>query len=409
MPIQSLQVALNSSRAASTVIETLQASGFEAYLVGGCVRDQLLGSRPKDFDVATNATPEQIKPLFDRCILIGKRFRLAHVYFGREMIEVATFRGHQEDSEHQLHSEDTGMILRDNHFGTIEEDAIRRDFTVNALYYNPTTQTVLDYCGGLEDIQKRRLKLIGDPQVRFREDPVRMLRAVRFATKLNLQLEPEVQSGILELSHLLNPIAPGRLFDEYGKFFLHGLAQKNFEALKKYRLLEYLLPTAAHAKPHSMWLQALKNTDERLASGKGINPIFLISVLLWHPYQTLKSRWIEEGLDPPTAETDAANRVIENQVRRTAFPKHLGMMMREMWQLQRLLEMRKGRMIEPVLTHPRFRAAYDLLLLRGESGEVSSEICAFWTEIQTEPEAVRAGRIQALLRKEPKRHRRSKR
>lgn len=407
---------LKISKKALEIIKTLQAAGYEAYAVGGCVRDQLVGKMPKDFDVATNAHPEEIKPLFKRCLLIGKRFRLAHVYFGREFIEVATFRGNGDDSTHQQAAA-TGLIVRDNHFGSIEEDAVRRDFTANALYYNPSDQTIIDYCGGLEDIKQGQLKLIGEPDVRFREDPVRMLRAIRFANKLNLKLSSELLAAIQTMHPLLGHIPAGRMFDEYGKLFLHAQAKKNFDTLRKFNLLQYFFPaldtflkqdTLSNHSTLKMIEEALHNTDDRIIEEKGVNPIFLISVMLWHDFQQKKPYFLAQGHEGHIAETAAINYALDQQIRYTAFPKRLGATIRAIWALQRPLEQRRPRQIHKILANPKFRAAFDFLLLRCHAAEVPEALCHWWEDIQLKTGSERGEMIQALVHKRSKKRKKNR-
>lgn len=384
----------NISDHALKVLYRLKNAGYEAYLVGGGVRDLLLGREPKDFDVATNALPEQVKEVFRNCRLIGRRFRLAHVHFGEEIVEVATFRGTSaDDIEGDRHIEN-GRILRDNVYGTIEEDAWRRDFTVNALYYNIDDFSVVDFVGGAEDLKSGVLRLIGDPLQRYREDPVRMLRAVRFAGKLGFKLHPDTEAPIFELGSLLAEIPPARLFDEALKLFLSGSALQTFELLRHYRLFGYLFPDTERSLereeqgfPITLVTKAMANTDARVAEGKPVTPAFLFAALLWEPVRQLAEAAEAEGANDLEAVLAAGGEVASRQVHRVALPKRFSLPMREIWALQPRFEARKGQRPMRLLTHPRFRAAYDFLLLRAEAGEVEAELAEWWTAFQgLEPE-----------------------
>ena len=422
-----------------------------AFLVGGCVRDLLIGLEPKDFDVATDALPEQVKRLFRNCRLVGRRFRLAHVFFGREIIEVATFRAASapaqgeeplpdadpEDGEAaelddplleaetlamspaddrganandvtpltrafptsdpeadtdvlaQRMFDETGRILRDNVYGTIDADVWRRDFTANSLYYNIADFSVWDYCGGVEDVRARILKLIGDPETRFREDPVRMLRAARFEAKLDFELDPATAEPIERLSDLMAGVPPARLFDETLKLFLGGYGHRSYEVLRRRGLLAALLPTVdAYLTAHpgslveKLLIQGLKNTDSRVQADKPVTPTFLFALLLYGPIAgiieaTPPEHWHELGtiLDA----CDLAARQAQTNV---AIPKRFTLGVREMFGLQPRLEHPRGRRALRVLEHPRFRAAYDLLLLRAQFGLASNEMVQWWTRIQ---------------------------
>ena len=373
-----------------TVLDTLTKAGFEAYLVGGSVRDGLLGRHPKDFDVATNATPEQVRSLFRNCRLIGRRFRLAHVRFGRDIIEVATFRAahhNSDDDSHDAHQSDEGLLLRDNVFGTLDEDAIRRDFTANALYYRHTDGAILDFVNGYDDILQRRLRLIGEPEQRFREDPVRMLRAVRFAAKLDFQIDPATAAPIPALAELLGLIPPARLFEEFLKLFLSGHAQAVWPLLNQNGLTRWLFPGAApdaNTTPgaDAMVQLALRNTDIRIAEDRHVTPYFLLAVLLWGPLQRLWQGYCANGMASAPALQKAIQQVIHEQSRHISIPKRYSMPMREIWDLQVRLHNRKGRRAEALLEHKRFRAAYDFLLLREATGEDLGGLGAWWTEFQ---------------------------
>lgn len=371
------------------VLYRLKKEGFDAYLVGGCVRDLLLGREPKDFDVVTDADPEQIRKIFRNCRLIGRRFRLAHVHFGREVIEVATFRGKGEEQDEKQMLNKEGRLLRDNVYGTIEEDVWRRDFTVNALYYNIKDYSVADYVGGMDDHKAGTLRLIGDPETRFREDPVRMLRAVRFAVKLGFNLHPDCQAAIHANSELLDSIPPARLYDEVLKLFLSGYAVQTFEMLRHYGLFQVLFPATEKSLsveqdgfPKLFLIRALQNSDNRIAEGKTVTVYFLLSAFLWEPVQMIAKNLLSEGVAEFMAYQDAANEAVSRQIRVTALPRHITTAMREVWSLQPKFNARVGSKPSRLLTHPRFRAGYDFLLLRAETGGVDPELAEWWTRYQ---------------------------
>jgi poly(A) polymerase len=370
------------------VVSRLKGAGYEAYLVGGCVRDLLLGREPKDFDVATNAHPEQVEHLFRNCRLIGRRFRLAHVRFGREIVEVATFRGGQVDSEASDQS-DSGRIVRDNVYGTtLEEDALRRDFTVNALFYDSGDGSVVDYTGGLADLRLGSMRLVGNPQLRYREDPVRMLRAVRFAAKLGFRIHPDSEAPLFELGYLLEDIPPARLFEEVLKLFMGGCAVQTFELMRHYQLFRHLFPqteaSLEQSGPHiGLLTLALTNTDVRIAEDKPVTPAFLFAALLWGPMRLLAEQLRGADTGEIQAMEAAADMVISRQIRRVAVPKRFTVPMREIWAMQPRFAQRSGKRPLRLLAHPRFRAAYDFLLLRNAAGEPLQELCDWWTELQT--------------------------
>jgi len=398
------------------VLYRLKDAGYEAYLVGGGVRDLLLGREPKDFDVATDAHPEQIKEVFRNCRLIGRRFRLAHVHFGREIIEVATFRAQHNGDEDGGVTEDDGRIVRDNVYGTVEDDAVRRDFTVNALYYNIKDFSVVDYAGGVGDLEAGMLRLIGDPEVRYREDAVRMLRAVRFAAKLGFRIHPEAEEPIFELGHLLTDIAAARLFEEVLKLFMGGSAVQTYELLCHYNLLQYLFPQTATALEkdqngifHALILRAMENTDVRIAAGKPVTPAFLYAVLMWMPMQRRAKELRREGMTEVQSICEAGGEVLAEQGRCVVFPKRFSLQTREIWQLQPRLKRTTGKGPLRLLGHPRFRAAYDFLLLRAEAGELHQELCDWWTEFQVEnPDVIAQAASRAAPKKRPRRRPRKK-
>ena len=408
----------NISSSALKVLYRLKDAGFQSFLVGGGVRDLLLGREPKDFDVGTNATPDEIKGLFRNCRLIGRRFRLAHVRYGREVIEVATFRarhdGETHDEQDSAHSDD-GRILRDNVYGTLDDDVWRRDFTVNALYYDIKDYSVIDYAGGLDDLKAGTLRLIGDPEQRYREDPVRMLRAVRFAAKLGFRIHPDSESTLQELGCLLEDIPAARLFEEVMKLFLGGCAVSTFELLRHYDLFRYLFPMTEEALSHeeqgfpiTFVLRALENTDQRLAEDKPVTPAFLYAALLWEPMRQRSQSFMDEGASPLEAAQIAGNQVTSEQVQATSLPKRFSMPMREIWNLQPRFERKRGKAPYRLLEHPRFRAAYDFLLLRAEVGEADEELAKWWTDFQTLNVGERDKMVEPAAKKKRRRRRRRK-
>lgn len=378
----------NISSGALRVLYRLHESGYKAFLVGGAVRDLLLGGHPKDFDVATDATPEQTRALFRNCRLIGRRFRLAHVVFGREIVEVATFRGIGEAGDSDRHVVD-GRIVRDNVYGGIEEDAIRRDFTINALYYDIADFSVRDYVGGIEDLRQRRMHLIGDPVQRYREDPVRMLRAARLAAKLDFNLAPETEAPIAELAPLLGDVAPARLFDESLKLFLAGHGLESLRRLHHLGLLGQLFPAtaAALAGPNSAKFGRLlgytfTSTDERVRNDLPVAPAFLFAAMLWEPVRARAETLTAGGTEPAVAWTAAVDRVMHQQATRVAIPKRFSMAMEEIWSMQSRFEQRQKKRVMRLLAHPRFRAAFDFLVLRSHDEPELKEQAAWWTEAQ---------------------------
>lgn len=388
------------SNAALKTLYRLREQGYDAFLVGGGVRDLLVGMHPKDFDIATNATPEEVKQVFGgQCQLIGRRFRLAHVRFGREVIEVATFRAHhtQAESEQHAHTSRAGVILRDNVWGSIEEDAERRDFTVNALYYNIDDFSLWDMAGGLQDIEKRQLRLIGDPETRYREDPVRMLRAIRFAAKLGFTLEPATAAPIRRLGNLLDHISSHRLFDEAQKLLTSGHATAVIELLQEFDLFRHLFPQGgtSDSSQHLLTLTA-ESTDSRLASGKSVNPAFFYAALLWQRLQEQRADLIAEGMPPMPALQQAGQQVIARQAERTAIPRFTAQAIRDIWELQPRLEHPRPRQVDSLLQQQRFRAAYDFLVLREAAGEDTAERGEWWTRYQDADPGLQAEMLRAL-------------
>ena len=390
------------SENALKVLYRLDKAGYQAYLVGGGVRDLLLGREPKDFDIATNAQPEQVRELFRNCRLIGRRFRLAHVQFGQEIIEVATFRAQHDGDEEGASLSDEGRILRDNVYGTIEEDVWRRDFTANALYYNIADFSIVDYVGGVEDLRAGRLRLIGDPDKRYREDPVRMLRAVRFATKLGFALDQATLATIPRLRGLLEDIAPARLFDEMLKLFQGGMGQQTFEALRHHGLFHCLFPLTDELldSPEGEFAltlisAALRSTDARVAENRPITPAFLLAALLWHVVEEEAASMMANGVPSADAINLAADMVISKQIARIAMPRRFTNVTREIWALQLRLQ-RPSRRSDKLLEHPRFRAAYDFLVLRAEAGDPVIDAAEFWTRFLESGEETRQAMLNNL-------------
>jgi len=405
----------NVSPSALKVLYRLKDAGYQSFLVGGAVRDLLLGLEPKDFDIGTNARPEEVKRLFRNCRLIGRRFHLAHVRFGPEIIEVATFRAaHTEvDEDHSVDEvehrvlDEHGRILRDNLYGSIEEDVWRRDFTANALYYNIEDYSVWDYVGGVADARDRVLRLIGDPETRYREDPVRMLRAVRFAAKLGFTLHPDTEEPIHRLAYLLDAMPPARLFDEIVKMMLTGSAARAFELLQSLELLPHLMPDVASALAEApdgpgqrLLALGLAGTDARVREEKSVTPPFLFAVLLWPAI--LRAAGAPQGPLPQDLQLlhGACDTVFASQLRRVAIPRRFSMPMREIILLQPRFERRQGRRALRLLDHPRFRAAYDFLLLRAESGEADPELAAWWTRLQEMSPEERIAEVESQPRGE---------
>jgi poly(A) polymerase len=385
--------------------------------VGGGVRDVLLGLHPKDFDIVTDADPDEVRKLFRNSRLIGRRFRLAHVRFGRDIVEVATFRAAHDGTEHEDRTlTESGRILRDNVYGTIDEDIWRRDFTVNALYYNIADFSVWDYTTGFEDIKTRTLRLIGDPETRYREDPVRMLRAMRFAAKLDFTLAPEAAKPIFELGGHLHDVPAARLFDEVLKLFQSGYGLKSFKLLREYRLLEYLFPSTSLALEEDadgtiaqLIERGLENTDRRIAEDKPVTPMFLYAVLLWPAIKRLAESLEQHGETPFEAMNEASHRIVAEQQIRTSLPKRFSIPMKEILALQRRFLNRKGARAAKLLEHKRFRAAYDFLMLRAACGEIEQEVADFWTEIQEQAPEDQKTALAGGKRKRSRRGRRGRR
>ena len=393
---------------ALAIVEKLQRAGLEAYVVGGCIRDLLLGHKPKDFDVATNAKPEEIQKIFGRqCRLIGRRFRLAHIVFGRDIYEVATFR-----ADHASHSSDKiskvseeGMLLRDNVYGTLREDAERRDFTVNSLYYDPKHNLIFDFFDGIADLKASKLRLIGDPVVRYQEDPVRMLRAVRFMAKLDMFLDKPSDAPIRELAHLLKNIPAARLFDESLKLFQSGQGLKTYQLMRQYGLFEQLFPVLVpfftehnDSNAERMLSKALSSTDERIRDNLRVNPAFLFAALLWYPLrekmELLKN---EGGLNSHDAMMLAANDVLAESCKAIALHRRHTSVIRDIWALQFQMTKRSGKRPQQTLEHVKFRAGFDLLVMRAEiEGGDLVELSAWWHEYQFSNDTQRMEMLKAV-------------
>lgn len=384
------------SKNALKVLYRLNRSGYESYLVGGSVRDLLLGKKPKDFDITTNATPEQVRKLFRNCRLVGRRFRLAHVLFEQELIEVSTFRGHHEKiqtyDKNSSQQAKNGILLRDNIFGCIEEDAQRRDFTINSLYYAVADLTLRDYVNGLRDLQKGVIRLIGDPETRYREDPVRMLRAVRFAAKLGMPLSSETAEPVSRLASLLQEIPASRLFEESLKLLLAGYGYPTYLKLCEYKLFQPLFPLLArHYTPSHTTLmentlaQALKNIDHRLRNGIRVNPSFLFASILWYPLLTHAKKLAKESsLGYYEAFALAMNDILDEQCLSLAIPRRITTLVRDIWQLQLRLTRRHGKRAYKLIEHQKFYSAYDLLMLRAEveGNKEVLQLAEWWSEFQ---------------------------
>lgn len=371
---------------ATEVVSELQQAGYKAFIVGGSVRDLLLGKKPKDFDVATDATPEEVKHVFPRSRLIGRRFRLAHVRRKGVLIEVATFRGsHDNGRGGELHN---GRIIRDNVWGSLEEDARRRDFTINALFLDPVGGDISDFTGGYEDLASRRLSLVGDPETRYREDPVRLLRAARFVAKLGVEADERTAGPIPELAYLLGDVPPARLFEEVCKLFLTGHAMRSFEALQRFGLSTALFPAlkpsgeSGKIVADPLLMQALRNTDERVSREMPVTPAFLFAALLWQPTWTRARKHMDKGVSMHDAMLLASDPVFSKQSTRTAIPRRFSAVSREIWVMQARLQKTRGKRALRILADRTFRAAYDFLLLRAGQDDELQPLVDFWTEAQ---------------------------
>ena len=421
-PISRKQITPNALK----VLYRFKEAGFHAFLVGGGVRDLMLGNKPKDFDIATNATPEEIKRLFKNARIIGRRFKIVHIRFGREIIEVTTFRAHHDPqneiaddaSRRQIRGLDSahsssGMILRDNVYGDIDQDALQRDFTVNALYYTVDHFRVLDFSTGMEDLDKKEIRIIGDPATRYREDPVRMLRAIRFSAKLGFSIEESTQRPFDQLGHLLNSVSRARLFDETLKLLAGGHAAVTFEKLRNFHLGPYLFaPTLEAMKQAELpWGKlidlALENTDKRLNMGKSVTPAFLFAAILWPVLKLHLTQPVSLGMNRHQHFIQAANQTFLEQLNYTAIPRRVTSVSREIWELQYRLERKNKRSIEAAFSHPRFRAAYDFLLLREQAGENLGALGQWWTDFQNGDTNRKIQMITAVSRPSKRRRKRT--
>ncbi|WP_301100652.1 polynucleotide adenylyltransferase PcnB [Propionivibrio sp.] len=405
------------SKGSRHTVETLQEHGYKAYVVGGAVRDLLAGMTPKDYDVATNATPDEVRHCFRRARIIGRRFQIVHVSMGAETIEVTTFRGHHGEvgshAGNKAHTDDQGRVLRDNVFGSEKDDAARRDFTVNALYFDPTSETIIDYHHGLADLKQKTLRMIGDPKTRYREDPVRMLRAVRLAAKLGLTIDPEASRPIREMSELIENVPPSRLFDEMLKLLTCGYAVKCVRQLRAEGLHHGLLPLLDVILDQPLGerfvMLALESTDRRVRQGKPISPGFLFATLLWNEvlskWQTIKIA----GERPIPALFLAMDEVLEVQAEKLAITRRIAGDIKDIWALQPRFEQRSGKRPYGLLEQPRFKAAYDFLLLRAESSEIDDELAQWWTDFMNHDGDARAAMLLPPKPDEAKKRRRRKR
>lgn len=402
------------SESALKVLYRLNKSGFRACLVGGGVRDVLLGKQPKDFDVATDATPEQVRALFKNSRLIGRRFRLAHIRYGREIIEVATFRQHAPESE-KTELTDDGRILRDNTFGDIEDDALRRDFTVNALYYDIRDYSVLDYAEGISDLKNATLKLIGDPVTRYKEDPVRMLRAVRFAAKLDFSIEEQARQAILDHGQLLRDIPSARLYDEVLKIFHSGHALQAYQLLREYQLFQYLFPALdkyLKSEPAEAILdfieQALVNTDQRVQENKPVSPAFIFACLLWPLVHQRAIQLQSEKISTMPALQAAGSEIFSAQVKTIAVPRRFSQIARNIWNMQPRFCNTRGKQPHRLMNHPNFRAGYDFFCIQSMVGLTTYQLCQWWTDFQKEHapqpknESVKQGHRPRRRRRRPR-------
>ena len=382
-----------------SIIKDLQKNNFQAYLVGGCVRDLMCGLEPKDFDIATDATPEQVRKIFKASRIIGRRFKLVHVFNRSELIEVATFRaGDDSSNNNNLIKDTSGKIIRDNIWGDLEQDTYRRDFTVNALYYCPISQKIVGHKDGMKHIHEKSIVSIGDPVKRFSEDPVRSLRAIRFSNKLNFKIDKDIKEAIYEKGHLLSDISNARLFDEFCKIFLSGMAEKNFNKLSSYGLSKYLISTDSERSEftRNLIVESLRNTDKRLINGQSITPGFLIAALLW---PGLIERSLSRGEINLRKFFRSMDYVLRNQQKITAVPRKFQSYIKDIWVLQLKLHSRIGKQPYKTLKHPRFRAAYDLLLLRERATNKKQDLGKWWTDFQKNDENIKKALLNDLKEK----------
>ena len=384
---------------ALSIVERLTQAGYEAYIVGGAIRDLLMEKSPKDFDIATNATPQQIKKLFRQARIIGRRFKLVHIQFQRDIIEVSTFRSH-EPINTNLQTNERGMLIEDNVYGTLEQDAWRRDFTANSLYYQAHTGAIIDFTQGFRDIQQGRLCIIGEPNTRYHEDPVRMLRAVRFCAKLNFTLAPDTAAPILHLNHLITHVSGSRLFDEMIKLYQSGHALNVQKLLVDYGLFQQLFPMNAllpkHYPMQTFLDLALESTDNRVRIKKPVNPAFLFAVILWFPMQVRAKILQKSGIDPIPASDQAYSQVISEQCKLVMIPKRHAQVIRDIWSLQPQFAKRSSARVYHLYHHPRFRAAYDFFVLRALANEESLDLAKWWTNFQEVDEHTQAEMLNKI-------------
>ena len=384
------------SKFAISIVKELQEKNFQAYLVGGCVRDLLCGLEPKDFDIATNATPEQVRKIFKASRIIGKRFKLVHIFNRSELIEVATFRSGEDSSNiGSLVKDQSGKILRDNIWGTLEEDTYRRDFTVNALYFCPITQKIIDHNDGIKHIHEKKIVSIGDPQKRFSEDPVRSLRAIRFSNKLNFKIDQEIKAAIYDKGGLLSSISNARLFDEFCKIFLNGIAEKNCNKLTTFGLNKYLIGATPNVNKftNNLIIEALRNTDKRILNNQSVTPGFLIAALLWPKLIEKSNQNGDINLRKFFRSMDG---ILRQQQKLTAIPRKFHTYIKDIWVLQLKLHSRIGKQPYKTLKHPRFRAAYDFLLIREKANGQDKDLGKWWTSFQKNDDKIKKSLISDL-------------
>ena len=384
---------------AISIIEDLRKNNFQAYLVGGCVRDLLCGIEPKDFDIATNATPNEIKKIFKASRIIGKRFKLVHIYNRSDLIEVATFRsGDDRTNDGSLITDQSGKILRDNIWGTLEQDTFRRDFTINALYYCPITKKIEDHNNGIKHIHEKIIVSIGDPKKRFEEDPVRSLRAIRFSNKLQFKIDKSIKEAIYKKGHLLSNISNARLFDEFCKIFLNGMAEKNFNKLSSFGLNKYLILTSPEKNEFTsrLIIEALRNTDKRLKNNQSVTPGFLIAAVLW---PEILEKSMKKGAINLRKFFRSMDQVLRKQQEITAIPRKFHGYIKDIWVLQLKLHSRIGKQPYKTLKHPRFRAAYDFLLLREKAASNKKYLGDWWTDFQKNDDSIKKSLIKDLRQK----------
>ena len=387
---------------AISIIEDLRKNNFQAYLVGGCVRDLLCGIEPKDFDIATNATPNEIKKIFKASRIIGKRFKLVHIYNRSDLIEVATFRsGDDRTNDGSLITDQSGKILRDNIWGTLEQDTFRRDFTINALYYCPITKKIEDHNNGIKHIHEKIIVSIGDPKKRFKEDPVRSLRAIRFSNKLQFKIDKSIKEAIYEKGHLLSNISNARLFDEFCKIFLNGMAEKNFNKLSSFGLNKYLILTSPEKNEFTsrLIIEALRNTDNRLKNNQSVTPGFLMAAVLW---PEILEKSMKKGVINLRKFFRSMDQVLRKQQQITAIPRKFHGYIKDIWVLQLKLHSRIGKQPYKTLKHPRFRAAYDFLLLREKAASNKKYLGDWWTDFQKNDDSIKKSLIKDLREKNNK-------